>query len=128
MRSGCPGSEGRVAAVFGGVDRREQRQKLASSPPPVVVIATPGRLLDLIGQPSSFERGREGGCVGEGVSTAESNPELLVDTVEYLVIDEADKMLSMGLSEQVPLLCCAYVNPVRSVRVSMSCLGCSWCL
>ena len=60
-----------VALLIGGVSFDEQLKKLDRGAD--VLIATPGRLLDL------FERGR-----------------ILMNGVEILVIDEADRMLDMG--------------------------------
>src|SRR5260370_39616241 len=61
-----------VALVIGGVSFDDQDSKLTRGVD--VLIATPGRLLD------HFERGR-----------------LLLTGVDLLVIDEADRMLDMGL-------------------------------
>ena len=55
--------------AVGGLNLRQQEQELKSRPD--VVIATPGRLIDHIRNSASFN----------------------VDTVEILVIDEADRML-----------------------------------
>src|SRR3954468_14284230 len=61
----------RMATVFGGVGERPQMQALRSGVD--LVIATPGRLLDLMGQRAAdFSR------------------------LEFLVLDEADRMLDMG--------------------------------
>ncbi len=61
----------RIAKVFGGVGERPQIDALRSGVD--VVIATPGRLMDLMGQ----------GHADFGA-------------LEYLVLDEADRMLDMG--------------------------------
>lgn len=61
----------RVAAVFGGVGERPQIDALRSGVD--LVIATPGRLLDLMGQRHADFSG-----------------------IEFLVLDEADRMLDMG--------------------------------
>ncbi|MEW6307420.1 MAG: DEAD/DEAH box helicase, partial [Verrucomicrobiota bacterium] len=61
----------RVATAFGGVSERPQIQALRSGAD--LVIATPGRLLDLMGQ-------RQGDFSG----------------LAFLVLDEADRMLDMG--------------------------------
>jgi ATP-dependent RNA helicase RhlE len=61
----------RVATVFGGVGERPQMQALKSGVD--LVIAAPGRLLDLMGQ----------GC-GD------------FSALDFLVLDEADRMLDMG--------------------------------
>ena len=61
----------RMAAVFGGVGERGQIQALRSGVD--IIIATPGRLLDLMGQ----------GCAD-------------FSGLQFLVLDEADRMLDMG--------------------------------
>jgi ATP-dependent RNA helicase RhlE len=61
----------RITQVFGGVSERPQIQALRGGTD--VVIATPGRLLDLMSQ----------GCVN-------------FQGMEHLVLDEADRMLDMG--------------------------------
>ena len=66
----------KAALVYGGVGIEPQRRALAARPD--VVIATPGRLLDLMGQ----------GCVK-------------LDALEIFVLDEADRMLDMGFIHDV---------------------------
>jgi ATP-dependent RNA helicase RhlE len=66
----------RMATVFGGVSERPQLESLRSGVD--LVVATPGRLIDLIGQ-------RAGNFSG----------------VEFLVLDEADRMLDMGFLPQI---------------------------
>ena len=66
----------RMATVFGGVGERPQIEALRSGVD--MVIATPGRLLDLMGQ-------RHGDFSG----------------IEFLVLDEADRMLDMGFLPQI---------------------------
>jgi ATP-dependent RNA helicase RhlE len=65
-----------IATVFGGVGERPQIKALRSGVD--LIIATPGRLLDLIGQ-------RHGDFSG----------------LNYLVLDEADRMLDMGFLPQI---------------------------
>src|SRR5438309_10273187 len=61
----------RMATVFGGVSERPQIEALRSGVG--LVVATPGRLIDLMGQrQTNFSR------------------------IEFLVLDEADRMLDMG--------------------------------
>lgn len=74
----------RYAVVFGGVS--QHRQELALKARPEVLVATPGRLLDLLGQ---------------GVLTLRH--------VEHLVLDEADRMLDMGFVKPVRTICSALV-------------------
>jgi ATP-dependent RNA helicase RhlE len=61
----------RHAVIFGGVNARPQIQRMASGVE--LVIATPGRLLDLIGQ-----------------------RHIDLGALEILVLDEADRLLDMG--------------------------------
>lgn len=61
----------RMATVFGGVSERPQIEALRSGVE--LVVATPGRLIDLMGQGRVNFRG-----------------------IEFLVLDEADRMLDMG--------------------------------
>jgi ATP-dependent RNA helicase RhlE len=66
----------RAIAIFGGVSQRSQVAELRRGAD--VLVATPGRLLDLIGQ----------GCVR-------------LDGIETLVLDEADRMLDMGFIDPI---------------------------
>ena len=69
-----------IALLIGGVAYDEQDRKLDRAAD--VVIATPGRLLD------HFERGK-----------------LLLNGIEILVIDEADRMLDMGFIPDIERIC-----------------------
>ncbi|NCY20661.1 DEAD/DEAH box helicase, partial [bacterium] len=69
----------RVATIFGGVSERPQIKALQQGAD--LIVATPGRLLDVI-------RGRE--------------PSLR--SLEFLVLDEADRMLDMG-----------FIHPIRQI-------------
>ncbi|QDG77553.1 DEAD/DEAH box helicase [Labrenzia sp. PHM005] len=69
-----------VALLIGGVSFADQDKKLDRGTD--VLIATPGRLLD------HFERGK-----------------LLLQGVEILVIDEADRMLDMGFIPDIERIC-----------------------
>jgi len=66
----------RVAVVFGGVGYGQQKETLRKGVD--VLVATPGRLLDLLNQ---------GTC--------------RLDRVQFLVLDEADRMLDMGFLPDV---------------------------
>jgi ATP-dependent RNA helicase RhlE len=66
----------RVAVVFGGVGYARQHQALRAGVD--VLVATPGRLLDHLGQKTCR-----------------------LDQVQYLVLDEADRMLDMGFLPDV---------------------------
>ncbi|MFP1631302.1 DEAD/DEAH box helicase [Zhengella sp. ZM62] len=69
-----------VALLIGGVSFEDQDRKLERGAD--VLIATPGRMLD------HFERGK-----------------LLLNGVEILVIDEADRMLDMGFIPDIERIC-----------------------
>jgi ATP-dependent RNA helicase RhlE len=66
----------RVAVIFGGVSQHSQVQALRQGVD--IVVATPGRLLDLIGQGHADLRG-----------------------IETVVLDEADRMLDMGFIHDI---------------------------
>src|SRR5438132_542130 len=66
----------RMATVFGGVNERPQIEALRSGVD--LVVATPGRLIDLMEQRAANLSG-----------------------VEFLVLDEADRMLDMGFLPQI---------------------------
>ena len=66
----------RIAVVFGGVGYGQQREALHKGLD--VLVATPGRLLDLM---------QQGAC--------------RLDRVKFLVLDEADRMLDMGFLPDV---------------------------
>ena len=66
----------RIVAVYGGAEISRQITELKQGPQ--IVVGTPGRALDLI------NRGK-----------------LLVDHIRWLVLDEADEMLSMGFKDEL---------------------------
>lgn len=65
-------------AVYGGLEKNSQVEKLRDFPTTEIIVATPGRLLDLM-----------------------SSNDLVLDRVTYLVLDEADRMLALGFEEQL---------------------------
>lgn len=65
----------RVAAVMGGMPFPKQIQELKGAQ---ILVATPGRLLDLV-----------------------SRRQLKLDQVDALIVDEADRMLDLGFSEDL---------------------------
>jgi superfamily II DNA/RNA helicase len=69
-----------VALLIGGISFDDQERKLERGAD--ILIATPGRLLD------HFGRGK-----------------LLLNSVDYLVIDEADRMLDMGFIPDIERIC-----------------------
>ncbi|MBT3384111.1 MAG: DEAD/DEAH box helicase [Prolixibacteraceae bacterium] len=66
----------RIAVVYGGSDIKTQINDLARGPQ--IVVGTPGRTLDLI-----------------------KRKRLRVEEIEWLVLDEADEMLSMGFKDDL---------------------------
>lgn len=92
LRNGSGGL--RSVVVYGGVPKEEQAQLLDEKKPHVLV-GTPGRLLDLV-----------------------DSKILDLSAVSYLVIDEADKMLSLGFQPQLQrlrdLLMPAVAQPVAA--------------
>ena len=66
----------KTMAVFGGVSVNTQMQALRGGAD--IIVATPGRLLDLI-----------------------SSNAIKLDKVNTLVLDEADRMLSLGFTEEL---------------------------
>ena len=68
-----------VVAVYGGADIRRQITQINKGVS--IVVATPGRLVDLIKRKS-----------------------LSLEEVKYVVLDEADEMLNMGFKEDIDLI------------------------
>ena len=77
-------------ALFGGIGKNDQARELARLPQ--MVVATPGRLIDFI--------------VAKKIN---------LSRVTYLVLDEADKMLDMGLGPQIK----AIVSQLRPDRQTL---------
>ena len=80
----------RQTVIFGGVNQKPQVKALSRGVE--IVTATPGRLLDLMGQ-----------------------GHLALDSVEFLVLDEADRMLDMGFVRDVKKI----VSTVPKARQSL---------
>ena len=83
----------RTAVIFGGVGQKPQVDAVARGVD--VLVATPGRLLDLLGQ-----------------------GHIRLDKVEYLVLDEADRMLDMGFVRDVKRIIAAVPKQRQSVFFS----------
>lgn len=66
----------RVVPVYGGEDIRKQLKQLDSTPQ--IIVATPGRLIDLM------NRGK-----------------INLNAINFLVLDEADEMLNMGFKDDI---------------------------
>ena len=69
-------SDLRIVPVYGGEDIRTQLRQLDKAPQ--IIVATPGRLIDLI------ERGK-----------------VALEAIDFLVFDEADEMLNMGFKDDI---------------------------
>jgi len=69
----------RITAVYGGVSITGQIKDVRMHPQ--VIVATPGRLIDLLERKA-----------------------LSLDSVEYVVLDEADEMLNMGFREDIDVI------------------------
>jgi ATP-dependent RNA helicase DeaD len=69
----------RITAVYGGVPISGQMRDVRSHPQ--VIVATPGRLIDLLERKA-----------------------LSLEHLEYVVLDEADEMLNMGFREDIDLI------------------------
>ena len=82
----------RCTAVFGGVGKYEQFKELKAGVE--VVVATPGRLIELIGTKGALSMAR----------------------VTYVVIDEADRMFSLGFEQQVLTPRSAALSPLPPRR------------
>jgi len=83
----------RQTVIFGGVNQRPQVNALARGVD--IVIATPGRLLDLMGQ-----------------------KRLGLGAVEFFVLDEADRMLDMGFVRDVRKIIAALPSARQSLLFS----------
>ena len=70
------GFEFRTVMIYGGVSMDDQIDKLRSGTD--IIVGTPGRIMDMI-----------------------ERKHLKVDKIKAIVLDEADKMLSMGFEEQI---------------------------
>jgi len=68
-----------VAAVYGGVSISGQIRDVRSNPQ--VIVATPGRLIDLLERKA-----------------------ISLEDVEYVILDEADEMLNMGFRDEIELI------------------------
>ena len=88
----------RHAVVYGGVSQRPQVAALSRGVD--VLVATPGRLLDLMGQ-----------------------RRLQLDAVEFLVLDEADRMLDMGFVRDVRKIISAVPERRQSLLFSATMPG-----
>ncbi|MCT8098436.1 DEAD/DEAH box helicase [Acinetobacter sp. ANC 4216] len=82
----------RVAAIMGGMPFGKQIQQLKGAQ---VVVATPGRLLDLV-----------------------NRRQIKLDKVDSLIVDEADRMLDLGFSEDLEAISDLAVNRTQTLMFS----------
>ncbi len=87
------GSEIDVATIYGGVDYDPQREALAANPQ--LIVATPGRLEDLIEQ----------GAVGDL-------------SVACMVLDEVDQMVDLGFYDAIVRLAALRADGAQTICVS----------
>lgn len=80
----------RAVCLYGGSDRRKQIETIESGVE--IIIATPGRLNDLV-----------------------ADGHIKIESITYLVLDEADKMLDMGFEPQIRKI----LLDIRPDRVSV---------
>ena len=84
-------------AVYGGAPTYEQVKALKTAPE--IIVATPGRLIDMIKEKVGFAKNAFGIGLIIGVFLLSKATNLRRCT--FLVLDEADRMLDMGFSLQV---------------------------
>ena len=87
----------RVAAIMGGMPFAKQIQQLKGAQ---VVVATPGRLLDLV-----------------------NRRQLKLDKVNALIVDEADRMLDLGFSEDLEAISDLAANRNQTLMFSATFAG-----
>ena len=87
----------RVAAIMGGMPFAKQIQQLKGAQ---VVVATPGRLLDLV-----------------------NRRQLKLDKVDALIVDEADRMLDLGFSEDLEAISDLAANRKQTLMFSATFAG-----
>ena len=84
----------RPVVVYGGADSREQQRQLAAGCD--VLVATPGRLVDMI------ERGK-----------------VSLSWLRFLVLDEADRMLDMGFEPDIRRIIQGFDMPTKMQRLTL---------
>ncbi|ESK39595.1 hypothetical protein P256_01276 [Acinetobacter nectaris CIP 110549] len=87
----------RIAAVMGGMPFGKQIQQLKGAQ---VVVATPGRLLDLV-----------------------NRRQIKLDQVDALIVDEADRMLDLGFSEDLEAISDFAANRKQTLMFSATFAG-----
>ncbi|MDY6456313.1 DEAD/DEAH box helicase [Acinetobacter faecalis] len=87
----------RIAAIMGGMPFGKQIQQLKGAQ---VVVATPGRLLDLV-----------------------NRRQIKLDKVDALIVDEADRMLDLGFSEDLEAISDLAANRKQTLMFSATFAG-----
>ncbi|TCB65377.1 DEAD/DEAH box helicase [Acinetobacter sp. ANC 4178] len=87
----------RIAAIMGGMPFGKQIQQLKGAQ---VVVATPGRLLDLV-----------------------NRRQIKLDQVDALIVDEADRMLDLGFSEDLEAISDLAANRKQTLMFSATFAG-----
>ncbi|TCB34573.1 DEAD/DEAH box helicase [Acinetobacter sp. ANC 4910] len=87
----------RIAAIMGGMPFGKQIQQLKGAQ---VVVATPGRLLDLV-----------------------NRRQIKLDNVDALIVDEADRMLDLGFSEDLEAISDLAANRKQTLMFSATFAG-----
>ncbi|XP_076440930.1 ATP-dependent RNA helicase DDX4-like [Babylonia areolata] len=82
------------AVVYGGTDKRYQRSRIMKGAN--LVVGTPGRLLDFIGENT-----------------------ISLEKVQYLILDEADRMLDLGFEPDIRKLVDTMGMPPKSQRQTL---------
>ncbi|KAH8046465.1 helicase [Aureococcus anophagefferens] len=91
LPEGHPARGRAVCCVVGGLSEQKQERVLAKGPP--IVVATPGRLWELV----------------DGGKAAPVRRALEERTLRFLVLDEADRMLEPGAFDELAKLAAAYL-------------------
>ena len=92
-----------TVVVYGGADARKQIEQLATACD--ILVATPGRLIDFIDR----------GIVSLG-------------SCDYLVLDEADRMLDMGFEPQIRRIVNERDLPKKDDRTTFMCVSLTTCV
>ena len=83
----CNAVKSNIVCLYGGAPKHEQKRSLLENGGAQIVVATPGRLMDLLGLGFS--------------NNEDSNPCMNLENVGYFILDEADRMLDMGFEKDI---------------------------
>ncbi len=93
----CDGSSVKVINVVGGMSKQKQDRLIAGEPQ--IIVATPGRFWELIGEGSEYLSD--------------------LSSLEYLVVDEADRMVEEGHYKELENIFLRIIGFVRSFARSL---------